>query len=117
MHSHNLPAKNGSNILDITDTQIGQTYYDWQTNHGPINRTVAWEDGTLNACWMISVNTAFGDIGTAVAYFDGTSWTTGDARIENAKTGFGSIARYGANGLVVAAHTGNASNSLKLVVQ
>ena len=49
--------------------------------------------------------------------FDGTSWTTGDARIENAKTGFGSIARYGANGLVVAAHTGNASNSLKLVVQ
>lgn len=68
LHSHNLPAKNGSNILDITDTQIGQTYYDWQTNHGPINRTVAWEDGTLNACWMISVNTAFGDIGTAVAY-------------------------------------------------
>ena len=100
-----FPAKNGSEIVSIGETEIGQTYYDWQTNSGPLTRTVVWPDGCLNACWTSSMTEAFGDRGTAVAYFDGTNWTPSNARIENVKTGFGSIARYGENGLVTAAHT------------
>ena len=103
--SISLPIKGNKSIVSTDETEIGQTYYDWQSNAGPIHRTVTWPDGTLNACWTGALTESLTDRGTMVTYFDGNNWTVANERIEDVKTGFGSIAKYGENGLVVVAHT------------
>lgn len=86
---------------------LGQTYYDWQSNAGAITRTVVWPDGKVNFAFTQATNDYFGDRGTGIGTYDSTNdeWIPSIGRVENEKTGFGSIARYGSNGLVVAAHT------------
>jgi len=86
---------------------IGQTYYDWQSNAGARNYTAVWPDGFAAMCWTTSTQTNYSDRGTGIATFDPATgeWTASEGRIEPVKTGFGSIARYKENGLVVAAHT------------
>lgn len=101
----NYPVKESS-IMSIDEVNIGNTYYDWQTNSGARNHIVTWDDGFINAVFTQASDDSYSDRGTGMATYDPATdvWTESVGRIEDARTGFGAIARYGENGLVVAAH-------------
>lgn len=100
-------VENGGSMLRTEGTQVDQTYYDWQSNDGARTWTHVWEDGKVNFAFTIATQSSFADRGTGIITYDANTqeFTGLGGRIENEKTGFGSIAQYGANGLVVAAHT------------
>ena len=83
------------------------TYYDWQSNAGPITRTIVWPDGKVNFAYTIALVDGYADRGTGIGTYDAVNdeWIPLEGRVETEKTGFGSIARYKENGIVVAAHT------------
>ena len=87
--------------------ELDYSTYDWQTNAGQINRTIVWPDGKVNFAYTYASTATFTDRGTSIGTYDynNDEWIPLGGRIEDEKTGFGSIARYGDNGIVVAAHT------------
>lgn len=89
-----------------TETQLGTTYYDKQSNSSLSNRFYRYEDGTMAAVWTRGMTaTAYADRGTGYNYFDGTAWgPEPTARIENQRTGWPSYAPLGTNGEMVVAH-------------
>lgn len=97
-----------SAAMTRTDGELDYTVYDWQTNSAQRSWTITWEDGKANFAFTIG-STDYADRGTAVGTYDANAdeWIPSGGRIENEKTGFGSIARYGENGIVVAAHNAN----------
>jgi hypothetical protein len=97
----NIPA------MTRTDGELDYTTYDWQSNDGARTWTIMWEDGKINFAYTYASSTDFSDRGTAIGTYNAANdeWIPGGSRVENEKTGFGSIARYGENGIVVAAHT------------
>ena len=97
---------------DLMYGDLDYTTYDWQSNHGYINRTVVWPDGKVNFAYTYGSDANYTDRGTAIGTYDINTdeWTPLESRVEADRTGFGSIARYGANGLAVAAHTANNLN-------
>ena len=103
----NFPASTRSILVDPEETELAQTYYDWQTNSGQRNHVAIWPDGYAVMCYTMAQSADFSDRGTGLAVYDPAvgEWTYNDERVEDVKTGFGSIARYKENGLVVAAHT------------
>lgn len=111
----NFPASERSIMMNPIETELAQTYYDWQSNMGPRNFTAVWPDGYAVVCYTQAVTTDFSDRGTGLSIYDPATgeWSITDGRVEPEKTGFGSIARYGENGLVVAAHT---SSSIVLYI-
>jgi len=90
------------------DIVIGETWYDNQTNAGMGNRVIAFDDGTIATTWILGMTpTAYADRGTGYNYNDGSGWGPIPAeRIEATRTGWPSIAPYGANGEIVCAHSG-----------
>ncbi len=90
-----------------TDGELDYTTYDWQSNAGAINRTIVWPDGKVNFAYTMATDGSFSDRGTGIGTYDYNTdeWISLNGRIENEKTGFGSIARYKENGIVIAAHT------------
>jgi len=90
-----------------TDGELDYSVYDWQSNQGARTWTVVWPDGKVNFAYTIAGETSFTDRGTGIGTYDAVAdeWIPLGGRIESEKTGFGSIARFGQNGLVVAAHT------------
>lgn len=94
---------------DLMYGDLDYTTYDWQTNHGYINRTVVWPDGKVNFAYTIAGDVNYSTRGTGIGTYDSNTdeWIPLEGRIENERTGFGAIARYKENGLVVAAHTAN----------
>ena len=97
---------------EVAYGELDYSAYDWQTNHGFINRTVVWPDGKVNFAYTYASDASYADRGTAIGTYDSNTdeWIPMEGRIEADRTGFGSIARYGENGLVVAAHTSNNLN-------
>ena len=87
--------------------ELDYTTYDWQTNSGPLTRTIVWPDGKVNFAFTCSSDNNFTDRGTAIGTYDANTdeWIPSGGRVENVKTGFGTIARYGENSIIVAAHT------------
>ena len=83
------------------------TTYDWQSNKGAITRTINWPDGKVSFAYTMATEESLYDRGTGITTYDPATdtWTNSGGRIEDERTGFGSIARYGQNGIVVAAHT------------
>lgn len=104
------PTSTRSIVANPVETELYQTYYDWQTNTGPRNFTALWPDGYAVVATTVAVKGDFSDRGTGLSIFDPAigEWTWTEGRVEPEKTGFGSIARYGERGLVVAAHTSSA---------
>lgn len=90
-----------------TEAELDYSTYDWQTNAGQITRTITWPNGIANFAYTWASNTSYSDRGTCIATYDSNAdeWIPLGGRVENEKTGFGSIARYKENGIVVAAHT------------
>ena len=90
---------------------IGMTYYDLQTNGSMSNRVVTHNDGTVSTIWNTNGSTT-SSRGTGYNYYNGSSWinsSTSTDRIENVRTGWGTITSVG-NAEIVASHNG--SNAL-----
>ena len=100
-----------------TDGELDYSTYDWQSNAGAITRTVVWPDGKIAFAYTIASTENYSDRGTGIGMYDPATdeWTPLGGRIENEKTGFGSIARYKDNGIVIASH--NASTVGLFIVE
>jgi len=97
----------------ITQTVIGVTTYDLQTNSSLQNRIQNHGNGTISATWTYSesYDLAAADRGTGYNFFNGTSWATiPTARIESEKTGWPSIATTTAGDEVFMNHNGAQAN-------
>ena len=112
--SHQGPVFNAPRSIMVEDPvveDLSYTTYDWQSNMAARNFVAVWPDGYAVMCYTQSTDasTSFSDRGTGLAIWDPEvgEWEYTDARVESVKTGFGSIARYKENGLVLAAHTSN----------
>jgi hypothetical protein len=90
------------------DLVIGETKYDLQSNSSMAQRLIMFDDGTMAATWTRGMNDPnYADRGTGYNYFDGTSWGEYPTeRVEDTRTGWPSIAPYGANGEIICSHTG-----------
>ncbi|PCH94898.1 MAG: hypothetical protein COB85_05095, partial [Bacteroidetes bacterium] len=79
----------------ITQTVIGVTTYDLQSNSSLQNRIINHSNGTISAVWTYSesYDVVAADRGTGYNFYNGTSWgTTPTSRIESEKTGWPDIA-------------------------
>ncbi len=94
--------------LMVDETQIGDTYYDLQSNYSLSNRFYIFPDGTMGAVWTRGMTaTAFPDRGTGYNYFDGTTWgPMPSQRIEDRRCGWPSYNPYGTTGEIVVVHNG-----------
>ena len=104
-----FPFQQKSIVLTPQEEELSFTAYDWQSNMGARNYTAVWPDGYAVMCYTQSPDETFADRGTGLSIWDPAvgEWEFTDAPVEAVRTGFGSIARYKENGLVVAAHTNN----------
>lgn len=105
--SATYPAQARNMMTAPEETTLSFTAYDWQTNAASRNFTAVWPDGFAVVCYTQATQQSFSDRGTGLAIWDPAvgEWEFTETRVEGIKTGFGSIARYKENGLVVAAHT------------
>lgn len=93
----------------LSETVIGTTKYDVQSNLSSFNHIVYNTDGTISAVWNYSPDTIsnFPNRGTAYNYFDGTNWGAyPNSRIEPNRTGFPSIVTTSSGHELVLHHTG-----------
>lgn len=90
-----------------TSGYLDYTTYDWQSNCGPRTWTHLWADGKVNFAYTISNDSTLNDHGTGIGTYDSRNdtWIPLGGRIEKEVTDFGSMARFGTNGLVIVAHT------------
>ncbi|MBI2968195.1 MAG: T9SS type A sorting domain-containing protein [Bacteroidetes bacterium] len=78
-------------IKSLTETVIGTTTYDLQSNASVQGRIKRLSNGTIGTTWTISqqLSTTWTDRGTGYNFFDGTSWgASPTARIESQRTGW-----------------------------
>ncbi|MFA5780886.1 MAG: hypothetical protein WC868_01300, partial [Bacteroidales bacterium] len=96
------------NALAVSETIIGTTRYDLQTNTSVQNRLFVHPDGTIGATFTYGqLDAAFSDRGTGYNYFDGATWgAQPTARIETVRNGWPSYCPLGAGELVVS-HNGS----------
>jgi hypothetical protein len=83
------------------------TYYDLQSNQYVANRMYQLPNGSVAAVATMSHedNQTASDRGTGYNFFDGNDWNDmPENRVEPFKTGWPSIARFGANGEILLAH-------------
>ncbi|MBA3647657.1 MAG: T9SS type A sorting domain-containing protein [Chitinophagales bacterium] len=102
---------------DITETTIGTTYYDLQTNGSVNDRISNNGDGTISAVWTFSPDwtNGFPNRGTGYNYFDGTSWESQPTtRIEgNNRSGFTNIGVTSSGAEVVVGHSSTTAQLLE----
>ena len=82
----------------ISETVIGTTTYDLQSNSCLQDRIIMHDDGTISAVWTMSqeLNTSFSDRGTGYNFFNGTSWGVNrTSRLESSRGGWPSIIAMG----------------------
>ncbi len=118
--SLNLKTKKAKNYSYVN---IGQTYYDLQTNSSAGRRVVLHSDGTVSAVWTTSGNetTGFPQRGSGYNYFDNSNWMGLQTnRIEgSSRTGWPSIMTLSDGKEAIIAHESNtggfimSTNSIK----
>ena len=96
------PHTSASNLKSFpgigTETVIGTSTYDLQSNACVQNRILHHDDGTISAGWTMSTeyNTTFPDRGTGYNFFDGTTWSAQPTiRLEASRGGWPSILKMG----------------------
>ena len=91
-----LPVLLISSSVMFSQTIIGNTSYDVQTNNGAKHRISVYDDGRISASWTGSTDYAVGttnpDRGMFFNHYNGISWGAfPSTRIESTKTGFGEV--------------------------
>jgi hypothetical protein len=96
----------------VEESEIGETWYDKQSNRAVANRVYRYPDGTMAGVWTFGLNaTGFDDRGAGYNYYDGNQWGLWPtSRIESVKCGWPSYAPLGENGEIIVSH--NASDAL-----
>jgi len=63
MDNVNANAESQPNLvrIDYGSGELDYTTYDWQTNAGPINRTIVWPDNKVNFAYTMATATNFSD--------------------------------------------------------
>ena len=117
VNNNNFPASTRSIMTAPEETELSFTAYDWQSNAAARNFTAVWPDGFAVMCYTQATNQSYSDRGTGLAIWDPAvgEWEFTETHAEDfsslpaseQKTGFGSISRWGENGLVIAAHSAN----------
>ncbi len=82
----------------MTETLIGTTTYDLQSNAAVQNRILRHSDGSISTAWTMSqqYNTSYSDRGTGYNFFDGTTWgAQPTTRLEGSRGGWPSILKMG----------------------
>lgn len=94
-------------MVRVEGNEVELTWYDWQSNDGARTWTHVWDNGKVDFAFTTASDNTFADRGTGIVTYDSNTgeWSSLGGAAENEKTGFGSIAQYGQNGLVIAAHT------------
>ena len=94
------------------EEDIGETYYDKQSNRAVANRIYLYPDGTMAANWTFGLGApGFTDRGTGYNYYDGNEWDVWPgARVETVRCGWPSYAPLGENGEIIVSH--NATDAL-----
>ena len=97
-----------SNSRDlIGEDEIGNTWYDLQSNSMLSNRMHVFSDGTIGAVWTRGVDDApnFPDRGTGYNYFNGEVWDNQPtSSVEQVRAGWPSYAPLGENGEIIISH-------------
>lgn len=90
----------------LSETFIGETWYDLQTYGAIAQRTYTYPDGTAAATWMMAFDiTAWEDRGIGYNFFDGNEWGEyPDESIASVRTGWASYAPLGENGEIACGH-------------
>ena len=103
----NVQSQSNMVRFDYGSGELDYTTYDWQSNDAQRTWTIVWPDGKVSFAYTVANETSFSDRGTGIGTYDSNTdeWTHCDYRVEPEKTGFGSIARYKENSIIVAAHT------------
>jgi hypothetical protein len=107
-------ASKVSGVNAVTQSIIGHTWYDLQSNSSVGDRIYVNADGSIAACWTMEPDLGSGDPGTAYTnrgtgynYFDGSTWgAEPTARIEPIKCGWGNIVNTGTGKEAVVSHNG-----------
>lgn len=92
---------------DMEDGETIWTFYDLQSNQYVANRMYQLPNGNVGIVATMSHenNQTASDRGTGYNFYDGSDWMDmPETRVEPFKTGWPSIAQYGANGEILLAH-------------
>ncbi len=99
-------AKYRSEVYDFVE--VGNTYYDLQSNASVGRRAILHDDGTVSVSWTYSgtSSTTWPDRGSVVNYHDGTNWGSAPtSRVEsNLRTGWPSIGMFGDGSMYIVSH-------------
>ena len=103
----NVQSQSNMVRFDYGSGELDYTTYDWQSNDAQRTWTIVWPDGKVSFAYTMATTDNFSDRGTGIGTYDSNTdeWIPCEGRVEPEKTGFGSIARYGQNSIIVAAHT------------
>ncbi|MEN8225367.1 MAG: T9SS type A sorting domain-containing protein, partial [Bacteroidota bacterium] len=98
----------GPRAVAPSETTIGITWYDLQSNRSVKNRMFRYDDGSIAATWTMGMEaSSYPDRGTGYNYFDGTTWGWGptpEERIESIRCGWPSYSPLGPEGELVISH-------------
>ena len=111
-YNNNFPASTRSIMTAPEEEELSFSSYDWQSNASARNFTAVWPDGFAVMCYTQATAQNYSDRGTGLSIYDPATgtWEFTETSIEYSqnnpiKTGFGSISRWGENGLVIASHS------------
>jgi hypothetical protein len=109
----NAKKNQPASTFAVSETVVGNTLYDLQSNGSVGDRIVVNADGSIATCWTIEPTDGSGSYanrGTGYNYFNGSTWGAAPtARIENARVGWGNVADTRTKGEVVISHNGGAA--------
>ncbi len=116
-YNNNFAPQTRSIMTAPEETELSFSAYDWQSNAAARNFTAVWPDGFAVMCYTQATTQNYSDRGTGLSVYDPATgeWEFTETHAEDfsslptseQKTGFGSISRWGENGLVIAAHSAN----------
>lgn len=104
-----VSAVTNRSAAGVSDAVVMTTQYDLQSNGSISNRMIAHPDGTISATatWGMADAPNFPDRGTGYNYYNGSSWNAQPtARVEPFRSGWPSLAPFGANGEFLVSHGG-----------
>jgi len=107
--AENLAVPYKSTDLAPFEQQVGETWYDLQTNSTNQNRMYLYDDGTIGATWTMGFSPpGYAERGSGYNYFDGNEWLENPSlRIESMRSGWPSYIPLGENGEMVISHSGS----------
>ena len=88
------PIASGSVVRSMSETKIGETVYDLQTNGTSQRRIFSHLDGTISATWtMDNGSTPYTSRGAGYNYYNGTSWGSyPTTKVETTRNGWPALA-------------------------